>query len=162
MLEYKHAGFWRRFFAYIIDIITMILSIILGIVVSAFAFTGSEIVALMFLVFIVGALFLYHPLFHSSEYRATPGQQALGIKVLHVNIDKSHLVKSGEKLSFLRALSRSLVYEFMNYTVVIGIISALFMIFTKRKQGLHDIICNTIVVRADKVQEDTSPLLTSS
>jgi uncharacterized RDD family membrane protein YckC len=60
-------------------------------------------------------------------------KKALGIKVVD---------KFGARISFARLIGRSLAKSLSS----IGLIGCLMAAFTKRKQGLHDFIAQTLVI----------------
>jgi hypothetical protein len=65
---------------------------------------------------------------------ATLGKMAVGIKVVRSN---------GERLTKGRAFGRYWAMLLSSFTLGIGFLMAA---FTERKQGLHDMICDTLVV----------------
>jgi uncharacterized RDD family membrane protein YckC len=147
----KYAGFWLRFVAFIID------AIILGFI--GFIFTvpfmarlplGSfmrgrpfapedwALYAGMFRrVFIIRVVinWLYYALLQSSAWQATLGKKALGMEVTDLE---------GRRISFGRATGRFFAKILSALILFIGF----FMIgFTAKKQGLHDILAGTLVLR---------------
>lgn len=143
-----YAGFWRRFLAIILD------QILVRIAVAPFGFffVGPEALrpvwgdaprmgALLVGSFAVGALFiivnwLYEALMTSSTKQATIGKMALGIKVTDTQ---------GQPISFGRASARHFSKYISSFILFIGFIMAA---FTERKQALHDLIAETLVVKA--------------
>ena len=99
---------------------------ILSFIVSADPTEGGTVFALI--------PFLYEALFLSGSKGATPGKQAMGIKVIKNN---------GQKISFFRALSRCFAEFISAFILYIGFIMAA---FDSKKQALHDHICDTYVV----------------
>ena len=146
-----YAGFWKRFFAYIID--KLILSVIACIIlipfiatvgVSAFLHGGDEEPPIEFFValistylpailLIVVADWLYYALLESKR-GATLGKMALGIQVTDMN---------GNRITFPRATGRHFGKIISALILYVG-----FMIagFTQQKQALHDIIAGTLVI----------------
>lgn len=147
----KYAGFWLRFVAFIIDVI------ILGFIgfVVTLPFMGSlPIGALMHgrpmspdeLAPFVGGMgrlvllriavnWLYYALFESSAWQATIGKKALGLTVTDLE---------GRRIGFGRATGRFFAKILSFMILCIGF----FMIaFTSKKQGLHDILAGTLVLR---------------
>lgn len=130
-----YAGFWRRVAAALID----------GILVSAVAFVAGMIwgpavgdssgsILLLQLIILVG-YYVYFAAMESSSYQATVGKIALGIQVTDLN---------GNRVSFGRALGRNVAKILSSLILLIGYIMAA---FTERKQGLHDMIAGTLVVK---------------
>jgi uncharacterized RDD family membrane protein YckC len=78
---------------------------------------------------------LYWSIMESSKYQATVGKMALGLKVSDVD---------GQNLDFVKSLIRNVCKIISGMILGIGYIMAG---FTERKQGLHDIIAGTLVVK---------------
>ncbi len=86
------------------------------------------------LVFVFVAMPLYQTVFLGSASQATPGKRALGIKVTDMD---------GEAIGFGRALGRSLA-EMASWAVLAA---GFFIVpFTVRRQALHDLLADTLVV----------------
>jgi len=135
-----YAGFWKRYAAYFIDyilltVVTLPLSMIINVMGASSGNEGVQValtlvVMLLSLVISVG----YYAGFHASRGGATLGKMAVGIKVVRGN---------GERISFLRAFCRYLATIVSSLILMIGFIMAA---FTERKQALHDMMCDTLVV----------------
>ena len=144
----EYAGFWRRLVAYLIDYLVVIVgSLVVGFVIGVIAgATGAEEIDGPWLAAIYAAAiagyYLYYALMESSSHQATVGKIALGIKVIDLE---------GNRLTFWRALGRSVAKIISAITLFIGYIMAA---FTKRKQALHDKIANTLVVKRGSVPAD--------
>lgn len=143
----QYAGFWLRFVAWILDIIVVnVAGLIVGLIVGfaiglAMASSGSGTQQIEKVAGGVGQLlsiviaWLYWAIMESSPTQATLGKMALGLKVTDVDV---------QRLSFGRATGRYFA----------KILSALILFFgffmagwTERKQALHDLIANTLVIR---------------
>ncbi|MBS0634500.1 MAG: RDD family protein [Verrucomicrobia bacterium] len=125
-----YSGFWRRFWAGLIDAIVLGL---ITVVVDLFLVTSHyEISA--FAKFIIGLL--YFGLMESSNRQATLGMMALGIKIVDMD---------GNKISFLRACGREIATILSALILGVGY---LMIAFTKKKQALHDMIAETLVIRS--------------
>jgi uncharacterized RDD family membrane protein YckC len=141
-----YAGFWRRLAGYLID--SILVSIVGGIVFAILAGVGGDGGAVIgYLIWIVGS-FVYSAWMESSAYQATVGKIALGIQVTDLN---------GDRVSFGRALGRNLAKILSALILYIGFIMAA---FTERKQGLHDMIAGTLVVKRGE-QPATQPAETT-
>jgi uncharacterized RDD family membrane protein YckC len=135
-----YAGFWKRYAAYFIDyilltVVTLPLSMIINVMGASSGNEGVQValtlvVMLLSLVISIG----YYAGFHASRGGATLGKMAVGIKVVRGN---------GERISFLRAFCRYLATIVSSLILMIGFIMAA---FTERKQALHDMMCDTLVV----------------
>ncbi len=85
----------------------------------------------------VGSILLalfYSPIFESSSMQATPGKYWMGLKVLNEN---------GATLSFARAMGRHFLRFLSTVTLLIGY---LIQPFTAKRQALHDILANSVVI----------------
>lgn len=148
--EPHYAGFWRRFLAVLIDGLALsipsgILNAIFG--VSMFsAFTagdmadadaiGAMIVGMVWtsiISFIVS--WLYFAFMESSQLQATLGKLVLGMRVTDLE---------GNRISFARASARFFGKLISGVIIYIGFIMAA---FTQKKQALHDIIADTLVLK---------------
>ncbi|MFT8551623.1 MAG: RDD family protein [Acetobacter okinawensis] len=85
---------------------------------------------------------LYFVLFEASSFRATPGKRLFRMEVVSL---------TGERISHLRALLRFVIKAFLSFPLFY--IGVLMVAFTQRKQGLHDMIAGTLVLRHTKPAE---------
>ena len=144
--EVVYAGFWKRFAAYLIDYFVLlipswIVGAILGVGIGAgmgaagSGGTAAEVTAQLVsgLAGLVISL-AYYGWFHASRGGATLGKMAIGIKVVRGN---------GERLTLGRSIGRYFATILSSLTLLIGYLMAA---FTDRKQALHDLICDTVVV----------------
>jgi uncharacterized RDD family membrane protein YckC len=128
----EYAGFWRRVAAALIDgILVAVVSWIVTGIFSAVG-DGAEVTAQ---ILVLIAAYGYYAGMESSSYQATVGKIALGIQVTDL---------SGNRISFLRALGRNLAEILSALILLIGYIM---VAFTPKKQGLHDLIAGTLVVK---------------
>lgn len=124
-----YAGFWRRVAAYLID--GIILSIV--IVPLLLAVGVEQRNTLSPLTSAIG--WLYFALMESSTRQATLGKMALGMVVTDLD---------GNRIGFGRATGR---YFAKILSALILAIGFLMVAFTEKKQGLHDIIASTLVLK---------------
>lgn len=127
MMDY--AGFWRRFFALIID------AFVVAILISLIAVSLSHLPESIIVILVLIATWLYWAGMESSIKQATLGKMALGIIVTDLN---------GDRLTFGRATGRLLGKFVSGLTLTIGYIIAG---FTQKKQALHDMISDTLVIK---------------
>jgi uncharacterized RDD family membrane protein YckC len=142
-----YGGFWRRLLAYLIDSVILgtiggALQAVLALIVhgsSAIPQNGGVVPTaasgVWSIIFVVGA-WLYFAFMESSQYQATLGKMALGMKVTDVE---------GERISFARATARWFAKILSALILYIGFIM---IAFHPRKRGLHDIIAGTLVYKA--------------
>lgn len=125
----NYAGFWRRFAATSIDgIILMIPGFLAGFV---FGGNGTNLA--------IGVVlgFLYKPFFESSILAGTPGKALMDIAVQ---------TESGSQITFKQAAIRFFCAYISGLIACIGY---LMQPFTARRQTLHDMIAETVVVKRD-------------
>ncbi|OYD15251.1 hypothetical protein CH333_06140 [candidate division WOR-3 bacterium JGI_Cruoil_03_44_89] len=136
----KYAGFWYRFAAYLVD--GIILSGAQLIFLPVF-FPGvlhryrilPFIMAFPYSIVSVAIVWLYFALFQSGEWQATIGKKVMGLVVTDYD---------GQRISFGRATGRYFSKIISGLILCIGFIM---IAFTDRKQGLHDMIAETLVMR---------------
>ena len=152
-----YAGFWKRVGAYILDVIVLYMPNMLIMkamggdaaqatlrqamlaapgdphaMIAAYGQFYSSIAAASLIT--TALAWLYFALCESSAWQATVGKLALGIRVTDLQ---------GNRISFLRALGR---YPAKILSGMILFIGFLMVAWTQRKQGLHDMICSTLVL----------------
>ena len=143
----QYAGFWRRLFAYGIDLAILILTGgVLGILAIVFVslvprhpvgldwIIGGVLILLLFSVVlgILGLIVLYFPILE-ARFGQTVGKHMLGLRVL-----KENGLPVGYKEAFLRRLS---------YYFDILPVDALFIPFNARRQRAFDLVARTVVIR---------------
>jgi uncharacterized RDD family membrane protein YckC len=141
-----HAGFWRRFAAYTLDSIILMIPMLLVFGLLAYlgfraAMSGEGPGGLLILFYflayigvIVGS-WLYFAKFESGASQATPGKKIMGLKVTNTN---------GERISFGRATGR-FFGKLVTGLIPFGI-GWMLAGWTGRKQALHDMMASTCVV----------------
>ncbi len=143
----KYAGFWIRFWATIIDsLIWFPLALVVVVLMNGtWNDTAFNEVVLFLISLILG--WLYSALFESGGWQATPGKRLLGLRVTGLN---------GDRISFGRASGRHFSKLLSYLTLYIGFIIAG---LTVNKQGLHDMVAGTLVLRgkADGASEHIRP-----
>ncbi len=132
-----YASFWSRAAAKAIDVTLLLVPVKL---VEAFSkastLGGSERAHRWLAAFAFVLLwFVYESVMESSRYQATLGKRALGIVVVQGG--------TNNRLSLARACVRSLVQVISVYFLAAGYLIAL---VTRRKQALHDLIVNSVVL----------------
>lgn len=127
----RYAGFWIRLLAYILDAIVLgAITYPLVRVLSSMGIGDSSSNILS-----IAISWMYFAVFESSEWMASPGKKVLGLIVTD---------EQGMKISIGRATRRYLAKIVSALILGIGFIM---VAFTARKQGLHDKIFHTLVLR---------------
>jgi len=144
----EYAGFWRRFWAGTIDVGieatgALLLTYALDIILRRFGrgfgidpwdskvFTGVAYI----LVLAVGS-WLYCAFAESSSWRATIGKRLLGLQVITAD---------GGRTSFGQATVRHFMKFLSLFCLTIGFLMSG---WTKRRQALHDMPCDCLVIRS--------------
>ncbi|NOT35295.1 MAG: zinc-ribbon domain-containing protein [Candidatus Eisenbacteria bacterium] len=146
----RYAGFWRRFFALWVDsLLLCVLQLPVSLTIGQdlpFLFGSNGLPDFDALTASIGALaltnactllisWLYYALLESSATQATLGKLLLGVRVTDLE---------GRRIGFGRASLRWLARFVSNLTFGIGYVMAA---FTSRRQTLHDLMTNTLVVK---------------
>ena len=145
------AGMGRRVAAYLVDALlgwAVALGVQFLVAVAVLALSGPadaeaagrQADVAMAIGLPVGAVasFLYRPLCEGSRWQATVGKRLLGLRVARAD---------GGDLDFWQALLRQLARLACELTLGIGYLVAF---WTRRRQGLHDLIAGTVVVRREQ------------
>lgn len=152
-----YAGFWKRLVAYIIDVIVLYIPQML--IMNAFgneaaqakleqvmlsaasdphvmlAAYGQYYEAMRMGIALTAVLvWLYFAICESSAWQATVGKLAMGIRVTDLD---------GGRIGFWRALGR---YAAKILSWMIVGVGFLMIGWTRRRQGLHDMLANTLVL----------------
>ncbi len=152
-----YAGFWKRVAAYLIDSVMLyipsaLIEKLMGGDAAQATLEHAQLSAAddaqamlsalsqyyttmmpAFLI-ITAMIWLYFAICESSAWQATVGKLALRIRVTGMQ---------GERISFLRAFGR---YPAKYLSALIFGVGFLMVGWTQRKQGLHDLIANTLVL----------------
>ena len=139
-----YAGFWKRVAAALIDsLITTAIGMMAGFILGRPHGAEAELEPLAVVVsLLVG--WIYFASFESSNKQATPGKMALGIKVTDLD---------GTRIGFGKASGRHFSKFVSALIIFIGFVM---VAFTKRRQGLHDIMAGCLVINKEARQSDMS------
>ena len=138
----RFGGFWIRVGAYFIDSVVLTIPVLL----ISFLFRSvnpaadeTEQAIVEFVDFIQSQIvwWIYFAVLHSSKWQASVGKKAVGLKVVDEN---------GNRISFGRATGRYFA-EFLSALILC--IGYMMVGWTKKKQGLHDMIAGTYVIRSE-------------
>ncbi len=137
------AGFWIRFVAYSIDSlilggVQLVLGLILGFSIGIMGDLTAEGEAAMSVVtWLFGAVVsIAYAVFFIGHCGQTPGKMALRIKVI---------MTDGRDVTYGKAALREILGKFVS-GILLGI-GYLMVAFDSQKQGLHDKIANTYVIK---------------
>ena len=128
-----YAEFWKRVVATVID--TLVFLPLVGYIGREPTVDPRASVTMVILaVFFVVLMWLYYAGMESSSSQATIGKMLMGIKVTDMD---------GKRITFGRASGRFFGKVLSKLILYIGFIMAA---FTEKKQGLHDILAETLVL----------------
>ena len=136
--EFEYAGFWIRVGASAIDTVILLMFILpISMMIYGDAFWENESLLMGPADFLVNwvspaVVTIVFWLYKS----ATPGKMMLGLKVVHSD--------TGEPLSLGQAIGRYLGYIVAMIPLFIGFV---WVGFDKKKQGWHDKLANSIVIK---------------
>lgn len=137
--ERRYAGFWIRFWAYIVDV--LIVFSVKGLLLSPLALLNNgmpyEVGYWTLNGILGGVIFFAYFGFMTKFFQQTVGKMIFGLKVISAD---------QEKLAWSDVFFREVIGRFI-YNLF-GILKLLYIIvgFTKNKQGLHDYIGKTYVI----------------
>lgn len=145
--DLRYGGIIARFIAMMIDwifvfgilfiiflplyVISLLTSLFVAPLLALFDFT----VIPSFLLLLVFSHWVYFATMESSDRGATYGKRLMGLRVVDLQ---------GRKISFARATLRYMAKIVSAIPMMFGYVMA---IFTAKKQALHDLIAETLVVR---------------
>ena len=125
MVKRKYASCWMRLVAGILDYI------LIGAATSILSGGNAKLTGTISLA--VG--WLYFAFMESSDKQASLGKMVLKLKVTDLN---------GKRIDFARATGR---YFSKILSTIILFIGYIMILFTEKRQGLHDLIANTLVIQ---------------
>lgn len=136
------AGFWLRAVAYLIDfcllsVMQFVLSLLIGMIIGMLGLGVADDPATSVVLWLFGAsLSIGYAVFFTGYCGQTPGKMALRIKVIRCD---------GSQISYGRAALREVPGKIIS-ALLLGI-GYLMVAFDSQKQGLHDKIADTYVVK---------------
>ena len=140
-----YGGFWYRTIAFMIDNImiglanTILVALFWGWIADSEGLGSDTVMLFETWAYLLNILltWLYFTVFEASLWQATPGKWILGLKVIDAH---------GERLGMGRANAR--FWGKLLSCLVLGI--GFFMVaFTRKKQGLHDMLARTYVLKVN-------------
>jgi len=136
-MEEKTAGFWLRFWAFLVDIV--VIAAIVGIIVNPifylFGWSLSKSIWYSPMTIVSGVFYYAYFVLFTKYWQQTVGKMIFGLKI------KS---KNGEKLDWLTVIFREIVGRFISNKIFIVYLLVAFM---PKNHGLNDIIADTTVIQ---------------
>lgn len=138
----QKAGFWIRVVSYLLDsfllgMVQFVLSFLIGIIIGAMGIATENAPATNIVIWLFGITLSFgYAVFFTGYCGQTPAKMALRIKVIRTD---------GSPLSYGRAALREILGKFVS-AILLGI-GYLMVAFDNNKQGLHDKIADTYVIK---------------
>lgn len=140
--QHEYVGFWIRMWAYLVDLV--VIFSVNGFLLSPFKFIngGMPVMVSYWSLegIVAGIIFYLYFLLMTKFFSQTVGKMIFNIKVISVN-DK--------KLGWGDLIFREVIGRFIYRVFFFMKLLYLFVAFTKEKEGLHDMIGNTRVVKCN-------------
>lgn len=137
--SFRYAGFWMRFWAYLLDLV-VVGSLNRMLVKPVFRLVDVPLVDFNFFapISIVTAIVFYlYFVLMTKFFKQTLGKMVFGLKVVNLK---------NTQLTWGTVLFREWIGRFISSTIIVGyLISA----FLPKKQGLHDLFADTTVVHSE-------------
>lgn len=149
--DVEYAGFWPRFLAGAVNIAlealgALLITLAIDFVLQRFGrlfgidrWDAKVFAGFVYIPILAVGSWLYCAFAESSSWRATVGKRLLGLQVT---------TAEGERISFGQATVRHFMKFLSFFCLTIGFLMTL---WTKRRQALHDMPCDVVVIRAAQV-----------
>lgn len=142
-MDKPYVGFWWRVLAYIIDAVIMsTIFLVIGLIIGVSMFgtnidpaTGAPQISAVAIIIQFAVPILYYGIMQGSPMQASVGKLAIGAVVTDMR---------GERMSWGKSFLREVCKIPSAIVLLIGFIM---VAFTGRKQGLHDIMAGTLVLK---------------
>ncbi len=143
MKSQEYAGFWIRVGASLIDsILLIIITVIpLSLIYGMEYWDGTQMFYGLWDALINYVIPIVLVIWFWIRFYATPGKMFLNLKVLDA--------KTGKGLTVMQAIGRYFAYIISAIPLLLGF---LWIGFDKKKQGWHDKLAGTVVIRYNKKQ----------
>jgi len=150
--DYEYAGFGLRFMAGVVDVVLEALGALLvtlaidialrhfGHIAGIDRWNAKVFAGFAYIPILAVGSWLYCAFMESSSWRATVGKRLLGLQVITTD---------GERVSFGAATARHFMKFLSLFCLMVGFLMPL---WTKRRQALHDMPCDILVIRAPAPQ----------
>lgn len=139
--DVEYAGFWLRFWAYLIDL--LVIFSLSGIILSPLKLIGN-LMSLSLVgdwtvkVILAGAIYYLYFIILTYFIGQTVGKLIMNVKVVNETLTKPSLTD---------VVFREFVVRFSYNTLAIMKLAYLVVAFSPTKQGLHDLVANTVVIK---------------
>ncbi|WP_223591632.1 RDD family protein [Neobacillus bataviensis] len=138
--QVRYAGFWMRFWAYLLDLIVIgsIGRILIKPVFRGLDLSLSELNMFAPISIASAVIFYLYFVLMTKYFNQTLGKMVFGLKVIEFN---------KEKLTWGTILFREWIGRFISATTILGY---LIVAFLPKKQGIHDLFTDTSVIHVER------------
>ncbi|MCT8137368.1 RDD family protein [Anaerobacillus sp. CMMVII] len=141
-ISYRYAGFWMRFWAYLLDLV--VVASINRILIAPFLvfanIQGIEIGFISLEMLIMSIVTFLYFLVLTKNWGQTIGKRVFGLKVIS---------NTAQPLTWSAVLFREVIGRYILQAFTLTYILYIIVPFQKKKQGLHDMIGDTYVVHEE-------------
>lgn len=143
MNEQEYAGFWIRVGASLIDVVILliVIAIPLTFIYGEDYWLGEQLIYGFWDVLINYVFPFVVTIWFWRRFLATPGKMATKLKIVDA--------KTGNKMSVAQSIGRYFAYIISTLPLCLGFI---WVGIDKRKQGWHDKLAGTVVVRSNATE----------
>ncbi|KLT16262.1 membrane protein [Neobacillus vireti] len=138
--QVRYAGFWMRFWAYLLDLIVVgsIERILIKPLFRVLDISLTEFNMFAPISIVSAVIFYLYFVLMTKYFNQTLGKMVFGLKVVDLHNDK---------LTWGTCLFREWIGRFISATIIVGYIIVAFL---PKKQGLHDLFTDTTVIHIDR------------
>lgn len=136
-VDYHFAGFWMRFWAYLLDLIVIgsVNRLLINPLFRWFDIPLFDTGVMTPIAIATAVTFYLYFVLMTKFFQQTLGKMVFGIKVVNLK---------GDHLNWSTVLFREFIGKFISKTILL--IGFLLVAFLPKKQGLHDVFADTTVV----------------
>ncbi|MFN7250642.1 MAG: RDD family protein [Anaerobacillus sp.] len=136
---YRFAGFWMRFWAYLLDllVVSSLTSIIVTPILNISGLRGVQLAFFSIEIILIAIVTLLYFVLLTKKWGQTIGKRVFGIKVVS---------KNSQQLTWSALIFREVVGRYILQAFTLSYTLYVIVAFQRKKQGLHDMIGDTYVV----------------
>lgn len=137
--DVRYAGFWMRFWAYLLDVIVIgsVVRLFIKPVLRLMDVSVYDTGFLAPITIISGAIFFLYFILMTKYFGQTLGKMVFGLKVIDLK---------GSKPSWATIIFREFIGRFISGSMFLLKFGYLLVGFLPKKQGLHDLFADTTVI----------------
>jgi uncharacterized RDD family membrane protein YckC len=139
---YRFAGFWMRFWAYLLDllVVSSLTSIVVTPILNISGLRGVQLAFFSIDIILIAIVTLLYFVLLTKKWGQTIGKRVFGIKVVS---------KNSQQLTWSALIFREVVGRYILQAFTLSYTLYVIVAFQRKKQGLHDMIGDTYVVHEE-------------